>query len=122
MFTRPRTLAGVVLVTITLLSGVTACVPPSGALDCHGAVDAYWPASAQPRAHKVVTRESGGDPTAQNRRSTAAGCFQLLRVHRARFARLGYSWDRDRYLAVPNVRVALDLWHEQGWRPWQLTA
>lgn len=134
-----------VLVTITLLSSCTPDQVLAGAqkygvtltadqaqavanhvntrqMSCHAAVDAYWPASAQARAHKVVQRESHGIATAKNKHSTASGCFQMLVIHSKRFARLGYSWSRDRFNAVANVLVARDLYREQGWRPWRLTA
>lgn len=89
--------------------------------DCFEAIDRHWPGNKD-WARKVVRRESGGNPLAKNRRSTASGCFQLLRVHSSRFTRLGFSWLRDRFDARANVLVAWDLYREQGARPWRLTA
>ena len=85
---------------------------------CHGAVDALWPANSRSWAHRIVNRESGGRPTAQNRRSSAAGCFQLVKVHAGRFAKVGYSWS-DRYDAAANTLAALDLYRSAGSRPWR---
>lgn len=95
----------------------TACVPPPAPQTCAQAVDRIWPASSRAWAHRVVWRESRGDSRADNPRSTASGCWQLLAVHRPRFVRLGYQW-RDRYDPVANTRVALDPYREQGTRPW----
>jgi hypothetical protein len=94
---------------------------PTPPTDCFDAVNRYWPGN-KAWAHKIVRRESGGDPHSKNRTSTASGCFQLLRVHSARFARLGFSWQADRFDARANVLVAWDLYREQGARPWRLTA
>jgi hypothetical protein len=116
--------ATILLVLLPLLS---ACTPGEMALwrawyaasssDCHGQVDEQWPSSSRAWAHRIVERESRGIATAQNRYSTAAGCFQLLRMHAFRFDRHGYSWS-DRYNARANVTAALDLYHEAGTRPW----
>ena len=112
------------VVAIVLLS---ACTPAQVAAwtawhqstqTCHGAVDALWPANSKAWAHRIVERESRGNARAQNRRSSAAGCFQLLRVHASRFSATGSSWS-DRYDARANTLAALDLYREQGTRPWR---
>lgn len=90
-------------------------------LDCFESVEAIFPEAAQPRMKMIVKRESGGNPLAKNKSSSASGCTQMLKIHAARFAKLGYSWDQ-RFVAYVNVRVAYDLWEEQGWSPWSLTA
>ena len=84
---------------------------------CHDAVNFLWPASSRAWAHKIVHRESRGNPRAQNRRSSAAGCFQMLKIHAGRYRKLGFSW-ADRYNPAVNLLVALDLFNEQGTRPW----
>lgn len=86
---------------------------------CHDAVNFLWPQGSRAWAHKIVHRESRGNPRAQNRRSTAAGCFQMLKIHQGRFARLGFSW-ADRYNPIINTYVAMDLYREQGARPWRV--
>ena len=92
----------------------------SRTLNCYEAVGRVWPAEFTAWATKIVKRESGGDPTAKNRGSSASGCFQMLKVHAARFTRLGFTWS-DRFVATVNVTVALDLFCEQGSDPWVLT-
>jgi hypothetical protein len=94
-----------------------ACVTLAGC-SCHEVVDAIWPAGSRQWAHNVVDRESGGDPGAQNPGSTAAGCFQLLRMHSWRFDATGTSW-AQRYDPVANTLAALHLYHEAGTRPWR---
>lgn len=54
---------------------------------------------------------------------SSAGCvgiFQLSPVHRARAARLGYSWDQVRWDNVANISVAADLYRDVGPGPWRL--
>lgn len=98
-------------------ASATACVPPPAPQTCAQAVDRIWPASSRGWAHRIVWRESRGIATAKNPRSTASGCWQLLAVHRPRFVKLGYRWE-DRFDPVANTRVALNLYREQGTRPW----
>lgn len=108
------------------LAAFTACTPTEiawwqGHIDrtrtCHGAVDELWPSSSRAWAHRIVDRESGGDAGAQNTRSSAAGCFQLLRIHAWRFDATGSSW-AFRYDARANTLAALHLYREQGAAPW----
>ena len=93
----------------------------TGVHNAFESVEAIFPEAAQPRMKMIVKRESGGNPLAKNKSSSASGCTQMLKIHAARFAKLGYSWDQ-RFVAYINVRVAYDLWEEQGWSPWSLTA
>ncbi len=107
--------------TIATAIAATGCVAPPAPQTCAQAVDRIWPPASKGWAHRVVWRESRGDTTARNRRSTASGCWQLLRIHAPRFVKLGYDWG-DRYDPVANTLVALDLYREQGTRPWALTS
>ena len=91
--------------------------PPA---DCNTAMRNVWPQSTWAWAEAVIWRESRNNPAAQNARSTAAGCFQMLRVHAGRYNALGYTWDQ-RYNATVNSIVALDLYREQGATPWRMT-
>jgi len=91
---------------------------PQRPADCNEAIAAVWPPPLQARAQRISFRESRNTPWAQNRRSSAAGCFQLLALHAGRFGKLGLDWGRDRYDALANTQVAFDLFLEQGWRPW----
>jgi len=112
----------------TLLLAVTACTPSAAwmfanggslrAHDCNSAVSSVWPNSLQSRAKRIVWRESRNKATAQNRRSSAAGCFQLLSMHSRRFSKLGFNWRTDRYDPMANTLVAYDLYRDAGWSPW----
>jgi hypothetical protein len=87
---------------------------------CHAAVDQYWPAASNQWAHRIVSRESNGIPTAANKRSSARGCFQLLtRIHARRFTAVGCSpamWADARC----NTLAALNLYQQAGKSPWRL--
>jgi hypothetical protein len=87
-----------------------------GSVDCYQALDRHWPASSRQWARGIVARESGGDPRAQNPRSSAAGCFQLLSIHAHR---VPGGWG-NRYDADANTLAALDLYREAGTSPWAL--
>lgn len=67
------------------------------------------------RAIQVAKCESGLNPAARS--GQYMGLFQLGNYHRARAARLGFTWDQM-LQAGPNIAVAYDLWQEQGWGPW----
>jgi hypothetical protein len=122
--TRLRTLALTLIAAFTF----TACTPDEIALwtwwmeqqpaTCHDAVDRYWPDGSKGWAHRIVNRESGGDTSQKNRRSSASGCFQLIKVHAWRYEAVGYSW-ADRFNPTANTLAALNLYSEQGSRPWR---
>ncbi len=111
-----------------LMLATTACAPSAFWMfanggsarphDCNSAVSRVWPGSLQGKAKRIVWRESRNRATAQNRRSSAAGCFQLLSMHSRRFTKLGFSWRTDRYDPVANTLVAYDLYRDAGWSPW----
>jgi len=62
------------------------------------------------RAVRIARCESGLNPRAKNRRSSATGVFQLLSMHwRGRF---------DPTNVWANVDYAFRLWRRSGWRPW----
>ena len=107
---------------MTLAATMTMAVPiHSGAATstaCGNSVNFLWPERTRAWAHKVVHRESRGVASARNR-SGASGCFQLMPVHAPRFARLGFSWERDRFNPIINTWIAMDLFKEQGVRPWK---
>lgn len=121
-----RIMAVVVVACVSLLVTVS-CTPEQQAAwlawwnarpsSCRAAVEKYWPAGSKAWAHSKVQSESGGLASAQNRSSSAAGCFQLLRIHAWRFAATGSSW-ASRYDAAANTLAALHLFREQGKRPW----
>lgn len=91
-------------------------------VDCYTAMERVWPAHLWATGRRVIHRESRNDPGAQNRSSSAAGCWQMLRMHAHRFDAVGCSW-AQRYDAMCNTRAAWRLWQDAGgWSPWSLTA
>lgn len=84
--------------------------------DCYGALH-HFPGD-RATARQIIHRESRNNPRAQNPRSTAAGCFQLLRMHAWRFDAVGCSW-AQRYQPVCNVKAAAHLYRAAGWSPWR---
>ena len=115
------------LAVIAILLAVSACTPNEIAAfryvqdhrptTCHAAVDMYWPASSRGWAHRIVQRESTGNAGAQNRHSSAAGCFGIIRgTWNAQ--RTGIPWS-SRYDPVSNTQVALVLYQRAGTRPWR---
>lgn len=74
-------------------------------------VAAYFPSGEVDTALCVMRWESGGNPTATNPSSGAAGLFQVM----------PFWWDHhggDRYDPDTNVRTARKIWDQQGWRGW----
>ena len=78
-----------------------------------------------PNARWIMMRESGGNPHAQNPRSTAFGAFQMLRATRRQY--MGADWQshdlnkqyagasryvRDRYGSWANAR---SFWQRNHW-------
>ena len=91
---------------------------PASSGDCYGALGHF--SGDHGMARKVIHRESRNNPAAQNRSSSAAGCFQLLSMHSWRFDAVGCSW-AQRYDAVCNTKAANHLYRAAGWSPWRLT-
>lgn len=85
---------------------------------CHSAVRSVWPSHLWGWADKIVSRESGGSPTAQNRSSSAAGCFQIIKG--TWNANAACSWSA-RYDAMCNAKTAWTLYQRAGTSPWKLT-
>jgi hypothetical protein len=100
------------ILVVALLFTLTSC-------SCYDAIDAIWPASSRSWAKSIVDRESENNPGAQNPTSSAAGCFQLTKVHAWRFNAIGSSWG-NRYRAVDNTLVALWLYKDAGTQPWRM--
>lgn len=78
-------------------------------------VEARFPESEVETAMCIISHESGGDPDADNPRSSASGLFQVL----------GSLWAphfgverADLYDPVINVDLARRIWDKQGWRAW----
>jgi soluble lytic murein transglycosylase-like protein len=66
-------------------------------------------------ALRVMRCESNGNPSAQNRRSSAAGLFQILQKTWQAFS--PYPW-ADRYHPRANVETAKRIRDGQGWPAW----
>ena len=88
---------------------------PAAPSDVRAAVCAAFGPECE-RALRVAWCESTWRTDAVSR-GGHRGLFQLSRIHQARAARLGFTWDQMLELG-PNVAVALDIFVEQGWRPW----
>lgn len=78
-------------------------------------VAAYWPAGTVDQALCLIAMESGGDPNADNPRSTARGLFQILASLWAPY--FAVSSD-DLYDPETNVRLARQIYDIQGWSAW----
>ena len=100
------------ILVVALMFALTSC-------SCYDAIDVFWPASSRSWAKSIVDRESTNNPAAQNPHSSAAGCFQLLKMHAWRFDAVGGSW-ANRYDAGWNTLAALHLYREAGTQPWRM--
>ena len=80
----------------------------------------HFPEAQVHKAMRVMRCESGGNPDAKNRSSTAAGLFQFLKSTWNRVAReTGSPAYRDGvYDPVWSVVNAAWLWEHGGWRQW----
>lgn len=86
----------------------------SGVEQWRGLVADYF-GSETDLALRVMKCESRGDPNAQNRRSSAAGLFQILKGTWQAFS--PYPWG-DRYHPRANVHTAKRIRDGQGWQAW----
>ena len=75
--------------------------------------DYDWP---DDYAIAVAWCESKFDAHAYNPASGASGVMQLIPFWHASRLRPGESW----FDGATNVRVAYELWREQGWQPWNV--
>ncbi len=137
--------AALLLIAVLGLAGLGACTPEQVALfqslspedqgrvvaelqrqqaerprDCYTAMEQVFPAYAHGWARGIIHRESRNNPSAQNRSSTAAGCFQLLSsLHAGRYTAAGChvsQWADP----VCNTRAAYELFKVAGTSPWRL--
>lgn len=75
----------------------------------------YFPDDEVRTAMCIIDNESGGDPKADNPRSSAAGLFQILRSLWGPHYGVSTS---DLYEPETNVRLAADIWAKHGWGAW----
>lgn len=106
--TRTRRLAVLFSVTSSLLFG---CVQQSG--DIPSMIRSRWAGTGhEERAVRIARCESGFNPHAQNRRSTAYGLYQFLN---STWKGTGIQKTSDPSL---QIEAAYRLWRARGWQPW----
>jgi soluble lytic murein transglycosylase-like protein len=74
-----------------------------------------FPAREVETALCVIRHESGGNPDADNPRSSAKGLFQVLGSLWA--SHYGVS-QTELYDPATNVRIAAEIWRKYGWSAW----
>ncbi len=89
--------------------------------DCISAMKQVFPSSSWGWGQNVIMRESGNNPGAQNRSSTAAGCWQMLRMHDHRYHAVGCT-PSQKYDALCNTKAAYHLYQAAGTSPWRFSA
>lgn len=91
-----------------------------GGGDCFSALG-HFPGN-HAKARQVIMRESGNNPGAANRSSSARGCWQtMMSIHSAKYYQVGCNpnqWSN----AVCNTKVAALLYQSSGWSPWAASA
>lgn len=71
----------------------------------------FWPPEHIDRMLRIMACESGGDPYADNPRSTALGLFQIMGGWQA-------TWPGDYTDPWTNAAVAYQIWLTQGYGAW----
>jgi soluble lytic murein transglycosylase-like protein len=74
----------------------------------------HFPESEVDNVLCIMRYESGGNPMAWNSRSTATGLMQVMFKTWGR--KYGYSTRSDLDSGWDNLRVAREVWNEQGYR------
>lgn len=75
----------------------------------------HFPADEVDTAMCIIRHESGGDPEADNPRSSATGLFQILAGLWGDHYQVTHDQFTDPEL---NVRLARDIWDAYGWGAW----
>jgi soluble lytic murein transglycosylase-like protein len=78
-------------------------------------IASVFPAAEVDTALCIIRHESGGNPDADNPRSSAKGLFQVLGSMWA--PHYGVS-QTELYDPVANVQIAGDIWENYGWSAW----
>jgi hypothetical protein len=90
--------------------------------DCYSAMEQVWPSHLWSWGRTVIHRESRNNPSAQNPSSSAAGCWQMLKMHDHRYYSVGCT-PADKYDALCNTKAAWHLYQAAGGpSPWSLTS
>ena len=113
----PQTLASLGLgETATPTTPEAPAVPSGSVADL---IRQMWPDDSENEAVRIATRESRLVPTASN--ACCYGLFQIhYRAHRAWLTRYGVTSPSDLLDPQTNITVALALFQQAGWGPWQL--
>ena len=117
----PRFFGRPVPATRSPVSNTWAAAPPragtgsAGVEQWRSLVAAYWPAGLVDTALCIIDKESRGNPSAKNPRSTARGLFQILASLWAPHFGVSYNALYDPDL---NTRLAYRIYQMQGWRAW----
>ena len=94
----------------------------SGVEQWRGLVEAYFPAGEVGIALCIMAAESGGNPNAENPRSSAAGLFQFLKSTWDSMVPgdvTGGSYSSGQvFNAEANIRAAAWLSQNVGWSQW----
>lgn len=78
-------------------------------------VATQFPAKEVDTALCIIEHESGGDPEADNPRSSARGLFQVLGSLWASHYGVSRS---ELYDPIVNTVIAADIWEKHGWEAW----
>jgi hypothetical protein len=78
-------------------------------------LEQHFPADEVETALCIIRYESGGDPNADNPRSSATGLFQILAGPWGDHYGVTETQFRDPYL---NIFLARDIWRQSGWLAW----
>lgn len=111
---RLRVASALVLVTVSLLSACEAAPPPT----VQGMIEARWAGTGHDaRAVRIARCESGLNPQAKNKRSSASGVFQIV----SRTWRAHADADMNVFNAHDNIEVAYRIWLSDGrsFRQWR---
>lgn len=79
-------------------------------------IAAHFPPEQHATACRVMMCESGGNPSAQNPRSTASGLWQFL--NGTWESTTGTPAPASAYSPSQQTAAAAALWRSSGWRPW----
>jgi hypothetical protein len=69
-----------------------------------------------PRAKKIITCESGGNPNAYHKNNNGSSDYGLMQINSIHIKRIG---DLNKlYDPETNIRIGSEIYNEQGFRPW----
>jgi hypothetical protein len=112
----------------SLNAGATASAPATRlnppvapATDTESIIREVWPDNLEDEAVRIAKRESGPHLKVDAANACCYGIFQIhFRAHRAWLADFGVAKPSDLFDPRVNATVALALYNEVGWSPWNL--